>query len=31
MKRMSQLTDVHSLDTGLPEEEIIDRKTDMKK
>lgn len=25
MKRMSQLTDIHSLDTGLPEEEIIDR------
>ncbi|NDV24822.1 SulP family inorganic anion transporter [Desulfovibrio sp. JC022] len=25
MKRMSQLTDIHSLDTGLPEDDIIDR------
>ena len=31
MKRMSQLTDVHSLDTGLPEEEIIDRKNGHEK
>ena len=31
MKRMSQLTDVHSLDTGLPEEEIINRKSGHEK
>ncbi|WP_147821965.1 SulP family inorganic anion transporter [Salidesulfovibrio onnuriiensis] len=27
MKRMSELTDIHSLDTGLPEEDVIDRAT----
>ncbi|WP_320007988.1 SulP family inorganic anion transporter [Maridesulfovibrio sp.] len=31
MKRMSQLTDIHSLDTGLPREEIINRKNGNEK